>query len=366
MWVFLQYLLGFKKLGWDVLYLDAIDPATCVDETGKRCSIDRSLNLRYLLEVMRRFGLGDSFSLIYNQGERFVGRSREQVLEQIRNSALLLNVMGFITDEEILGDAPKKVFLDIDPGFGQMWKELGLADIFDGHDAFVTIGENIGEPACSIPTCGLSWIPSRHPIVLDYWSPSQRAVTRPFTTVASWRGAFAPVEFAGLTYGLRVHEFRKFLGLPRQTAHQFEIALDIDPAEEQDLQLLNENGWTLVEPASVAGDPWSYQHFIQESKAEFAVAKNMYVQSRSGWFSDRSICYLASGKPVLAQDTGLNHRLPVGEGLLTFRSLDEAVSGAEEICCDYERHARAARMLAEEYFDSDKVLRRLLSKLGVA
>ncbi|CAA9312286.1 MAG: hypothetical protein AVDCRST_MAG93-5302, partial [uncultured Chloroflexia bacterium] len=317
-WVFLQYLLGFKRLGWDVLFLDRLEPDMCVDAAGRPCPLDRSVNLHYFMEIMQRFGLNGAFALVYNNGERFVGLSRRQVLERTKDSAFLLNFMGYLTDEEILGRAPRRVFLDIDPGFGQMWQDLGLADLFQGHDDFVTIGENIGHPACTIPSCGLKWIVTPQPVVLDYWQPRVAASGDWFTSIASWRGAYGPVEYRGETYGLRVHEFRKFASLPRLSGRLFQSALDIHPAEVNDLALLTANGWSLVDPQVVAGDPWTYQAYIQGSKAEFMVAKNIYVQANSGWFSDRSICYLASGKPVLAQDTGLGRLYPTGEGLLTF------------------------------------------------
>lgn len=365
-WAFLQYVLGFRRLGWDVLLLDRVEPEMCVDGQGRRCGFEESLNLRYFLDVTEDFDLDGAFSVIYNGGESSVGLSRGQVLERVKDASLLMNVMGFLRDEEILGAASRRVFVDIDPGFGQMWQDLGLADMFRGHDDYVTIGENIGEPECSIPACGLTWITTPPPVVLDYWPAQAERAGEWFTSVASWRGDYGPLEYRGQTYGLRVHEFRKFARLPRLCGRSFQLALDIDPVEVNDLALLNANGWSLVDPRVVAGDPWAYRRYVQSSKAEFMVAKNMYVQSNSGWFSDRSICYLASGRPVLAQDTGLERRYPTGEGLLTFRTVEEALAGVEEISRDYGRHARAARALAEEYFDSDKVLGRLLSKLGVA
>jgi len=170
-----------------------------------------------------------------------------------------------------------------------------------------------------------------------------------------------------------VHEFRKFAALPKianlksETSNfRFEMAMDIHSAETKDIALLNENGWTLVDPKIVARDPQAYQTYVQSSAAEFMVAKNMYVATRGGWFSDRTICYLASGKPALVQDTGLADLYPTGEGLLTFSALDEAAAGVEAIRRDYSKHAAAARRIAEEHFDSDKVLKNLLAKLGVA
>lgn len=365
-WALLQYLLGFRRLGWDVLFLDRLEPEMCRDENGGPCDPERSPNLRYFLRVMERFGFGEQFSLSYGGGARTFGLPRAEVLERLRNSVLLLNVMGFLDDEELLSAPPLRVFLDIDPGFGQMWAELGLADPFRGHDAHVTIGENIARPGCEIPTCGIDWVTTPQPVVLEHWPASGAKPNGRFTTIASWRGPYAPIEYRGRTYGLRVHEFRKFATLPRRCAARFEIALKIHEADGKDRALLQDNGWSLVDPKAVADSPWAYQEYIRGSLAEFMVAKGLYVQSRSGWLSDRSLCYLASGRPVLAQDTGLSGLYPTGEGLVTFTTLDEAAVGVESISRDYERHAQAARALAETYFDSDKVLMRLLSKLGVA
>ena len=362
-WVFLQYLLGFKRLGCDVLFLDRLEPEMCVDAHGRPAALEDSVNLAYFLTIMERFGLGNSFALFYNGGERVIGRSRQEVLERARGAAFLLNVMGYFNDEEILGVVPRRVFLDIDPGFGQMWRDIGLADLFQGYDAYVTIGENIGRNDCTIPTCRLEWITTRQPIVLDHWPPAAKVGGAPFTSIATWRGPNRPVEYQGQIYGLRVHEFRKFAQLPRLSGQSFQLALDIHTAETNDLALLDEHGWSLVNPRNVAGDPCAYQAYIQNSKAEFMVAKNMYVQTNSGWFSDRSICYLASAKPVLAQDTGIKNLYPTGEGLLTFSTVEAAIAGVEEISRNYPRHARAARAIAEEYFESGKVLGRLLERL---
>jgi hypothetical protein len=234
-----------------------------------------------------------------------------------------------------------------------MWHELGLADVFRGHDRFVTIGENIGRTDCDIPTCGLEWVATRQPVVLAEWPVEKNRGH--FTTVGAWRGPFAPVDYRGRTYGLRVHEFRRFVQLPHMTRQTFEVALDIHPDDVKDIKLFERNGWLLVDPKQVAVDPSAYRTYIQRSGAEFAAAKSMYVQTRGGWFSDRSACYLASGKPVLVQDTGLN----------TFTNVEEAAAGVESIVTDYQRHSRAARDLACEFFDSDRVLGALVDKLAV-
>jgi hypothetical protein len=363
-WVFLQYLLGFRDLGWNAILLDRLEPEMCFDSRGDPCPLEHSVNLRYLQDVMEHYGLSDSYALLCDGGATCVGMSRDQLLESASQSVLLLNVNGFIADEQVLERANLCAFLDIDPGFGQMWRELGLHDPFVGHDAYVTIGENIGRPECEIPTGDIDWVTTPQPVVLEYW-PAKPPRGQAFTSVVSWRGPAAPVVYRDKTYGLRVHEFRKFAPLPTLSSETFEVALDIHHADQADADLLRSNGWALVDPASVAGDPWSYQDYVQRSRAELMIAKNMYVESRSGWFSDRSICYLASGKPVLAQETGFSRLYGTGEGLLSFSDLDEAAAGAEAIASNYDVHARAARALAEEHFDSRKVLGSLMSRLGM-
>jgi hypothetical protein len=363
-WAILQYVLGFRRLGWEVLFLDEIAPSLCVDASGTPVPIADSINLRYFRDVVARFDLAGSAALLERGTGRTFGVPRATAREHIRRAAFLLNIMGFLQDEDMLGAARRRVFLDIDPGFGQMWRSLGLADLFRGHDAHATVGENIGRPGCAIPTCGLTWIATRPPVVLDCW-PTQPAAASPrFTGVASWRGPFGPLVYGGETYGLRVHEFRKFAALPARCAAPFEIALDIDAADECDRALLEGHGWVLVDPREAAGDPWRYRAYIRRSGAELMVAKQLYVATHSGWFSYRSVCYLASGRPVLAQDTGFSARYPTGAGLVAFATLEEACEGADAIAREYARHARAARRIAEEYFDSDTVLARLVERVA--
>ncbi len=362
-WVFLQYLLGFRRLGWEVLFVDRLEPEMCRDEQGQPCSVADSFNARFLFDVARRFAIEDSVALLY--GDTCLGLDRRQVKARLREADLLINVMGFLRDEELLEAARRRVFLDIDPGFTQMWQALGLADVLRGHDAFVTIGERIGRSDCTIPECGLAWIPTRPPVVMEHW-PAAPAAAEPFTSIGTWRGRYAPVDFAGETYGLRVHAFRHLAALPRTTQARFELALDIDAADQADIELLRANGWTLVSPLVAASDPWSYRDYIAGSGAEFMVAKDIYVRSRSGWFSDRSVCYLASGRPVVAQDTGIGELYATGEGLLAYRGLTEAHDAVERVRAEPQRHSRAARRIAAEVFDSDKVLGRLLDRLGAA
>jgi hypothetical protein len=364
-WLHLQFLVGLRRLGWQVLFVDRLEPGMCVDEAGRPATLEESVNLRYFLQVMRDFELTDSFCLLYNRGERVLGLSRSQLLAQAACADLLLNVMGYLEDEEVLGRLALRVFVDIDPGFAQMWYELGQHDAFRGHHAFVTLGRGIGRPGCSIPTCGRRWLTMPQPVVLAHWPVQESNPQGAFTSIGAWRGPNAPIVYGGRTYGLRVHEFRKFVGLPsRCPQSRFELALDIHPADLRDAQLLRANGWALVDPRVVAGGPAEYRAYLAGSRAEFLIPKHLYVDSQSGLLSDRSTYYLASGRPVLARDTGLAPFYPTGEGLITFATLDEAVAGHERIVSDYMRQARAARQLAEEYFDSDKVLGRLLDRLA--
>lgn len=224
-WVLLQYLLGFRRLGWDVLFLDRLPPhAEDVPPA--------------FLRIMRDFGLEDHFALFRDDSSETLLLSRNQVLEQVETASLLLNIMGFIVDEEVLSRATRRVFLDIDPGFPQMWHALGLHDAFAGHDAFVTIGSNVGQPTCGIPTCGLDWVTTVQPVVLECWPVRPCDASPRFTSVATWRGSNVQVDYFGTRYGLRVHEFRKFVQLPCLTRKQFELALDIHPSEVNDLDLL--------------------------------------------------------------------------------------------------------------------------------
>jgi hypothetical protein len=359
-WVFLNYLLGFRDLGHEVLFLDRLEAAMLgPGEAGPPARDSRGA--RWLVETMASVGLDGSYCLLLDDDET-IGLSRAQALERLGRASLLLDFNGFLADEELLAAAPRRVFFDIDPGFAQMWSELGLTEMLAGHDAFATVGLNLGGPGCTVPSGGREWVTTTQPVLLERWPTVAGGAA--FTSVGSWRGPFGPVEFEGATYGLRAHELRRFAELPSLCQAPFEIALDIDPADAADAERLRAGGWGLADAAAIGAELETYRAYIQSSLAEISIAKGMYVHSRGGWFSDRSACYLASGKPVLAQDTGFGDYLPLGEGLLGFEDVDGATAGTEAILAAPERHAAAAREIAEEHFDSRKVLPALLERLG--
>jgi hypothetical protein len=359
-WVILQYVLGLRRLGHRVLFVDPIQP----DELrGDVTSLERSDNAAYFVDVIRRFGIDDASVLLLCDGARStIGLPYRAVVDAVSEADLLLNVSGILRDETLLDAATRRVYIDLDPGFTQLWHDIQGIDMgFGKHTDFVTIGPAVGTPACEVPTCGLRWIPTLQPIVLDYW-PYDEQPGRAVTTVANWRG-YGSVEFRGHFYGQKAHAWRQFMSLPTRTSDEIIVALAIDQGETRDLQALAVNGWRLTEPAGVCGTPDAYQQFVRASKAELGIAKLGYVTSRAGWISDRSICYLATGRPVLAHDTGFGTFVESGVGLLPFTTLEELLDGIAQMNLDYPRHARRARALAAEYFDSDAVLTGLLDRL---
>lgn len=359
-WAVLQYVLGLRRLGHTV-YL--AEPLRRASMTPPQTGLEASENAAYFRRVVRRFGLESCAALVLEESRETVGMSYEQLREAARHADVLLNISGMLTDPELTASIPLRVYLDLDPAFVQLWHAAQGIDMrFDAHTHFVTVGQAIGHPSCTVPTCGKTWMPTVQPVVLDEWPCSAAITYEAFTTIANWRG-YGSIEHEGLHYGQKAHSLRRFMGLPRRTPEPFALALSIHPDEHRDLAALAENGWRLLDPVQVAGTPARYRQFIQHSKAEFGIAKSGYVASRCGWFSDRSACYLASGKPVLAQDTGFGSYLPTGDGLFAFRTLEDAVLHIEAIRQDYTHHAQAARQLAEHFFDSDVVLTRLLERL---
>ena len=340
-WVRLSWVLGLMELGCDVHFIEQIAADAPVEASA------------YFMDVVEAFGLRERATLIVGDGVEFIGRGARWLAEWTDDADLLVNISGHLTYAPVFERVARRAYVDIDPGHTQLWHTQGSgAAHLDGHDVFFTVGENIGKSACPIADCGLQWHKIRPPVVLAYW-PASETSGRHFTTIANWRSSVG-----GSGYSEKVHEFRKVLDLPRRTDAQFELALGIHPDEKRDLAALHKHGWRLADPRAVSGTPEQFRDYVRGSGAEFSVAQGIYVQTHSGWFSDRTAHYLAAGRPALVQGTGSG--IPSGEGLLTFQTPDEAAAAAREITGDHARHARAARGLAEEFLDSRKVLRRFL------
>jgi hypothetical protein len=360
-WSILQYLLGLERLGHSVIFIEPVKESM-LRPAG--VSLAQSINAAYFRSVSKEFGLEQKAAFLLASTRESVGLDHEELVDRVRRADVLFNVSGMLTDDTLIGRIPIRVYLDLDPAFNQLWHATQAIDMhFAAHNHFVTVGQAIGQPGCDVPLCGLDWIPTLQPVVLDQWPVARKIVHDGFTTVGNWRG-YGSIEHQGAFYGQKAHSLRRFINLPRRTDAKFMLALAIHPGEHKDVSALDDNGWIVLDPMEVAQDPGRYRGFIQGSKAEFGIAKSGYVVSRCGWFSDRSACYLASGRPVLAQETGFSRFLPTGDGLLVFQTEDDGLKAIEALNRDYAHHASAARAIAEEHFDSDRVLTRLLQKVG--
>ncbi len=374
-WVRMSWVRGLRRLGLEAYLVERIEPRVCSDTAGRAAPFTESRNLDWFRKVARRFELAEAAVLVCGQGEEVHGMSLPELRDLAAEADLLVNISGHLPLDGSAGTplegwlrpVRRKVYVDLDPGFTQFWHAAGDpgARVAD-HDLHFTVGENVGSSDCGIPTNGLRWRPIRQPVLLEDWPVVAPEEPDRLTTVASWRGSYGPVRHDGKRYGLKAHEFRKYLELPSLAPGRFEVALDIHPADRKDLEALRGHGWRVTDPKEVAGSADAFRSYIQRSGAEFSVAQGIYVETASGWFSDRSARYLASGRPTLLQDTGFSRNLPVGEGLVPFRTLREAAAGARRIARDYGAHARAARALAEEHFDARRVLGRFLEEVEAA
>jgi hypothetical protein len=362
-WELLSWALGFRRLGYDILIVDPLRRDRCVYPDGLEPKYENSLNVDYAKGVARGFGLEGSYAVVGDAGEALFGPNRNDLLDLASDAEMLVNMAGTLQLESLKRRCRLKVYVDGDPGLTQLWLASGNAvPRLAGHDLHFTIGENIGTSASSIPTVGISWLHTRQPVLLHEWPVTDGADSARFTTLATLRGTgpHGRLETLGRDPGHKADELAKVIELPQRVPMSFELAIKLWAADPADVRFLERYGWRVVNAASVAFGPDGFRHYIEESGAEFSVAKGIYAETCSGWFSDRTTRYLASGKPALVQDTGFGRSIPTGEGLLAFRTLPGAIEGATRIAEEYQRHSRAARELAEQYFDSDKVLTRFL------
>jgi hypothetical protein len=270
-----------------------------------------------------RFGSGDRW-IVLREGKQVFGTSDRQLAALCGDCDLLINLCGALKTDELLTRIQRRAYFDLDPGFTQAWAHQ-FDMHFAKHNLFFTVGLNVGEPDFPIPTQEIKWHTFPPPVALEFWPVQTDAPTRPFTPIAQWRGQVA--IWQGEYYGPKREEFLRFIELPKQTSQPIELALLIHESEADDLATLSGHGWQLVNPHEVAGGLDGFRTYVQQSRGEFSVAKGGYVKSRGGWFSDRTVCYLASGRPALVQDTGIGRKLPTGHGLLTFSTMEELVAG---------------------------------------
>jgi hypothetical protein len=370
-WQILHYLEGFRRLGHDVYYIE--DTGAWPFDPDKDCITDDSTYaVNYISGMMNWCGLNDRWAYkATEQDGRIFGLSESHFTRVLREADVLINLSSCTTLNVQHMRIPIRVYLETDPVRPQIEianGNAGTLSLLNAHTHHFSFGENLGAPDCDVPVRTFRYTHTRQPIILDWWQPSSdrqsiRFTDDRFTTISSWRQADRDIEWQGELYTWsKHHQFLRFLDLPSRTAQALELAL---AGDANAVQLLTGHGWRVLDACSLSKSIGSYHDYIVGSRGEFTVAKDQYARLRSGWFSDRSACYLAAGRPVVTQDTGFGNIFPIGEGLFAFSSMDEILAAFAAINSDYEKHQGAARAIAEEYFRAETVLGKLLGDLGV-
>jgi hypothetical protein len=358
-WSNLHYLMGLLRLGHDVHFVeDSDDYVSCYDPAAGQFTIDPSYGLDFAARAFGPIGMGARWAYHDAHTGQWHGPCADRIFDICGASDLVLNLAGVNPLRPWLLDVPARALVDEDPAFTQI-RHLTDPDArarAAQHTAFFSFGENVGHAISQIPDDGLPWQPTRQPVVLDALDPTPGPRHGKLTTVMLWE-SYPPREYAGRQYGLKAQSFDEYLTIPMRSAERFEIAVG-GPTTPR--ALLASHGWEVRDPLEPTRDPPSYERYVRDSKAEFSVAKHGYVASRSGWFSERSACYLASGRPVVVQDTGFSRWLETGRGVLAFQTLAEALHGLEDLDRRYELHCAAAREVAEANFDARQILPALL------
>ena len=362
-WHHLQYVRGLVELGHEVWYLeDSEDYAACYDPAQQIVTADPSYGLAYAQRVFDRMGpgLGQRWAYFDAMQNTWHGPAGANMPAICRDADLLLNVSGVNALRPWVAQIPHRALIDTDPVFMQVdiLNDAPRRRFAEAHTAFFTYGESFGLPGCTMPDDGLAWRPTRQPVVLSAWVPTPGPADGRYTTVLLW-DSYDVREWQGHRWGMKSVEMERVLDMPARCGHRFEMALGGPTAPHNRLAAL---GWHTADPLAITCDPWDYQAYLRQSKAEFSVAKHGYVASGSGWFSERSASYMALGRPVVVQETGFSRHLPTGEGVLPFTTLDEAVAAVAEVDANYARHVDAARAVIESHFDARQVLARLVEQ----
>jgi hypothetical protein len=360
-WHHLQYALGLERLGHDVRFVeDSDDYPGCYDPERGVVDENPAYGLRFAAAAFDRVGLPGCWAYHDAHAGRWHGPAAGTVLDWLSRADLLLNVSGVNPLRPWLLGVPRRALIDTDPAFTQVrhLTDPAARARAAAHTAFFTFGENIPAGRSTVPDDGLPWRPTRQPVVLDAWPVTPAPPDGLFTTVMQW-DSYPAREYGGRRYGMKSESFGPYLGLPGRCGRVFELAVGSPSAPRASLR---DAGWLLRDPLEVSRDPWTYQKYVIGSKAEFGVAKHGYVAGRTGWFSERSACYLAAGRPVVAQDTGFTDWLSAAGGVVAFRTPEEAAAGVADVTARFDHHARAARAAAAEYFDAARVLPRLIEQ----
>ncbi len=363
---FLHFLLGLRRLGYDPYYVE--DSGRWIyDPKLNDLSPDASGNVAAVVPMLETHGFGDRWVFRGNYPEgRCYGMTEAQLLQLYREADAFLNVTGAQELREEHLACPRRIYVESDPVAAQIKVAQGHQDTIDtlaAHHVHFSFGENFGSPDCKVPLKQFKWIPTRQPVILDLWENSDRPDGRPYTTIATWENKGKDIVYNGETYyWSKDREFMKIIDLPRRRKARFELALG---REESVQRILSENGWGWVDSIEVSRDLERYRNYILQSRGEFTVAKDQNIRLRSGWFSDRSACYLAAGRPVINQETGFSNCLPTGRGLFSFQTMDDILAAVDTIESDYDGNARAAREIAIEYFAAEKVLGKMMRQAGL-
>jgi hypothetical protein len=363
---FLHYLLGLRKLGWDVYYIE--DSARMIYDAATRdYTYDWAStgNVERLGAVLDAHGFTGKWAARCHYDYRTWGLSVAQLKQLYREADAFLNVTG---GQEILDEhlrIPRKIYVETDPVKTEILVaqgDPGMMATLDAHDTHFTYGENLGAPDCGVPIVRYKWLPTRQPVALELW-PWDDSPGTAYTTVATWDNQANAIAWQGENYGWSKRpEFLKFVDLPTRRSVPFEVAAGV-PAEDRGL--LAPRGWRVIDSLEVSREYQAYRRYLAASRAEFTVAKDQNIRLRSGWFSDRSCCYLAAGRPVINQDTAFGRALPTGRGLFSFRTMDDVLAAVDAIESDYAGNRRAAREIAAEYFAAEKVMQSLCYRAGL-
>jgi hypothetical protein len=354
-WVYVNWALGLRANGCRVIWQEAALPEWPAETTQRYLGI--------LKEHLHPYGLDGSIALHSARPEPLKPDAMAGCisLDQASAEADLLIDVGYSLNDAMVARFKRSALVDIDPGLSQVWIGMGQMKLIK-HDVYFTIGETIGQPGSRIPDLGLKWNYVPPCVSLDHWKPTPPAKNAAFTTVSQWRGGDW-VVYNDESYSNEKREgFLPYVDLPTRTKQPLELALTLAPSEVDERQMLIGKGWRLADAPTVAATPWGYQKYVSESLGEFSCVKPSCVRLQNAWISDRSICYLASGKPVVVENTGPSGFLPDRSGLFRFSSLDEAATCLDQVGADYQRQCRNARALAEEYFDAKKVTASVLSR----